>query len=89
MNIFPLASDQELNVKWPTICPTLCLNADHVSNILDIISDNFYYIKPYSVRVHTKIDQVADLTLYPMTIYPIRSVIIDCMLCPSTHFRMH
>ena len=46
MNIFPLASDKELNVKLPMICPTLCLNTDHISNILDLISDNFYHTKP-------------------------------------------
>ena len=75
MNIFPLASDKELNVRWPMICPTLCLHTDHISNILDFKSDNFYYMKPHSVRVHSKIDHVADLTLYLMTIYPIRSVV--------------
>ena len=38
------------------------------------MSDNFYYMKSHSGRDHPKIDHIADLTLYPMSIYPICSV---------------
>ena len=31
-------------------------------------------MKPHSVWDHVEIDHIADLTLYPMTIYPICSV---------------
>ena len=34
-------------------------------------------MKPHSVWDHVEIDHIADLTLYPMTIYPICSVSVN------------
>ena len=57
-----------LQMHWePIIYSTkylkIGISIDHISNILDLVSDNSYYMKPHSVPYHPKTDQVADLTL--------------------------
>ena len=42
-----------------------------MTNMLDVISDIFLYMKPHFVQDHLEIDHVADLTLYPICSVPV------------------
>ena len=63
----------QLGFKFP-------IKIDYISEISarnDHKSEKFYCMKSHSVRDQPKIDHIAGKTIYPMTLYPGRSVLCN------------